>query len=73
MEKLAQLNPQTGLGPLSKSRSKPFEPKVRTRYNLCEGRESNCFISSWSYNLAFQDSITYGTAFCSEVAAVKLG
>ena len=32
MEKLAQLNPQTGLGPLSKSRSKPFEPKVRTHY-----------------------------------------
>ena len=28
MEKLAQLNPHTGLGPLSKSKSKPFEPKV---------------------------------------------
>ncbi|XP_064403702.1 exocyst complex component 5-like [Halichondria panicea] len=28
VEKLAQLNPDTGLGPLSKSKSKPFEPQV---------------------------------------------
>ena len=28
VEKLAQLNPDTGLGPLSKSKSKPFEPRV---------------------------------------------
>ncbi len=37
VEKLAQLNPDTGLGPLSKSKSKPFEPQV-----LCLNRMEKC-------------------------------
>lgn len=47
MEKMAQLNPNTGLGPLSKSKSKPFEPKVLLESfegsirSLCELAEKN--------------------------------
>lgn len=35
VEKLAQLDPNTGLGPLSKSKAKPFDPKVPLLYLLC--------------------------------------
>lgn len=37
VEKLAQLNPETGLGPLHKNKdeSKPFDPEVRRHLLVC--------------------------------------
>ena len=45
VEKLAQLNPDTGLGPLhrNKDKSKPFNPEVR-EHVACKTRQTNIMI-----------------------------